>query len=266
MAEAVERLRAAGFWRRFGALFCLGMVGVLALVPVALTAGRRQLESMPDLEMPLGIFVLLTLLNPILLLAISVAAGVWLAPRLGLRSYVDEKVSFGKPVLPRLREDLRLAILLGAIGGTAVVLIDLAIAPWLSGGLAQIEQAQGRTLASTVAGLLYGGITEELMIRWGIMSFLAWAVWRLVGRGRGGPGAGAMWGAIVGAAIAFGMGHLPALAAVVPLTTPLIVRTVALNALGGVIFGWLYWRRSLEAAMVAHATFHVVFSIFALFA
>jgi membrane protease YdiL (CAAX protease family) len=35
------------------------------------------------------------------------------------------------------------------------------------------------------------------------------------------------------------------------------VRTVLLNALGGVLFGWLFWRRSLEVAMVAHAAFHV---------
>jgi hypothetical protein len=36
---------------------------------------------------------------------------------------------------------------------------------------------------------------------------------------------------------------------------------VLLNALGGVLFGWLFWRRSLEAAMVAHATTHVGFFI-----
>jgi membrane protease YdiL (CAAX protease family) len=36
-----------------------------------------------------------------------------------------------------------------------------------------------------------------------------------------------------------------------------VARTVLLNAVVGVLFGWLYWRRSLEAAMVAHAAFHL---------
>jgi membrane protease YdiL (CAAX protease family) len=36
---------------------------------------------------------------------------------------------------------------------------------------------------------------------------------------------------------------------------------VALNAIGGIVFGWLYWRRSLEAAMVAHASAHVGFAM-----
>jgi hypothetical protein len=45
----------------------------------------------------------------------------------------------------------------------------------------------------------------------------------------------------------------------VALTPLIIIRTILLNALGGVLFGWLFWRRSLEVAMVAHATTHVGF-------
>jgi hypothetical protein len=41
------------------------------------------------------------------------------------------------------------------------------------------------------------------------------------------------------AAVLFGLGHLGAVAAELPLTTPLVMRTVALNAAGGIVFGWL---------------------------
>jgi formate/nitrite transporter FocA (FNT family) len=30
------------------------------------------------------------------------------------------------------------------------------------------------------------------------------------------------------------------------------------NSIGGVIFGWLYWKKGLESAMVAHVFAHVV--------
>ena len=44
--------------------------------------------------------------------------------------------------------------------------------------------------------------------------------------------------------------------------TPLIIfRAVLLNALGGVLFGCLFWKRNLETAMVAHAATHVGFFI-----
>jgi membrane protease YdiL (CAAX protease family) len=40
----------------------------------------------------------------------------------------------------------------------------------------------------------------------------------------------------------------------VALSPVIVARTVLLNAIAGVAFGWLFWRRSLEAAMVAHAS------------
>jgi len=72
------------------------------------------------------------------------------------------------------------------------------------------------------------------------------------------PPAAVMWVAIVASAVAFGVGHLPALASTFDLTIALIIRTVLLNAIVGVALGWLFWQRSLETAMVAHAAFHIV--------
>jgi len=66
------------------------------------------------------------------------------------------------------------------------------------------------------------------------------------------------WVAILLSAVLFGVGHLPALATVVDPTPLVVVRTIALNAVAGIALGWLYWQESLEAAMVAHATYHVV--------
>ena len=67
-----------------------------------------------------------------------------------------------------------------------------------------------------------------------------------------------MWLAILVSAVLFGVGHLPAAAMVgMPLTAPVIARVVTLNAFAGIVFGWLFWRRSLEAAMLAHAVTHL---------
>ncbi|MFC7193832.1 type II CAAX prenyl endopeptidase Rce1 family protein [Halosimplex aquaticum] len=112
-------------------------------------------------------------------------------------------------------------------------------------------------LAYAPVRFLYGGITEELLLRFGVMSAIAFVGWYVTGRRTGGPRAGVMWTAIVVSAVLFGVGHLPALAQAVSLTPALIARTVLLNAVAGVLFGWLYWRRNLEAAMIAHASFHL---------
>ena len=69
------------------------------------------------------------------------------------------------------------------------------------------------------------------------------------------------WAAIVVTALVFGIGHLPATAAVLPLTPLVVARALLLNGLGGLLFGWLYWRRGLLAAMLAHFSADVVLHV-----
>lgn len=54
------------------------------------------------------------------------------------------------------------------------------------------------------------------------------------------------------AALVFGAGHLPAAASVRALTPGFVLMVLTLNGIGGVIFGYLYKSRGLEAAIIAH--------------
>jgi membrane protease YdiL (CAAX protease family) len=75
------------------------------------------------------------------------------------------------------------------------------------------------------------------------------------------PSSGAFWIAIVLVAVLFGLGHLPATSAVTPLTTTLVLRSLILNGIAGTAFGYLYWRRGLEAAMIGHMSAHLVMQV-----
>lgn len=135
--------------------------------------------------------------------------------------------------------------------------LDLAWMPALGEGWRQLE-AQGRPpLGRTLAvGVLYGGITEEVMLRWGLMSGVAWLLARAFG-----PRPAVFVAAALVAAVLFGAGHLPAMAQVVELTPAMAMRTVTLNALAGMVYGLLFWKRGLEAAMLTHAATHVGFAL-----
>lgn len=63
---------------------------------------------------------------------------------------------------------------------------------------------------------------------------------------------------IIFAAIIFGLGHLPATAQIISLNAIVIMRAILLNGLGGIIFGWLYWKKGLESAMIAHFSADIV--------
>lgn len=127
-----------------------------------------------------------------------------------------------------------------------------------------ITAVQERFNIPLLARILYGGVTEELLLRWGVMTTLLWLAWRFIHRRRGLPGASSVWIAITISALLFGLGHLPTAAALVGhLSASIVFFVVVVNAMFGVLFGYLYWRVGLEAAMIAHGTAHAVSYLFA---
>ncbi|MDS0301012.1 CPBP family intramembrane metalloprotease [Halogeometricum sp. S1BR25-6] len=247
------------FVQRFGLALLLGVPGIVALVGyIYLTTPLTAVPA--GLSLPL--LALLSAVNPLLLLVVACLLGAYAAPRVGLQSYVIGRAGTGDGIWRRLRGEVRLAVGIGILGGVLVVALDAVMAPFVAQDLPQsVIGATRPTVLDVIAyapvRFLYGGITEELMLRFGLMSVLAFVGWRATGRRIDGPRPVVMWVAILVSAILFGLGHLPALAQSVDLTPALIARTVLLNTVAGILFGWLYWRRSLEAAMVAHASFHV---------
>ena len=91
------------------------------------------------------------------------------------------------------------------------------------------------------------------------MSLLVWLGWRLLQRRSGIPRPILVWVAILMTAILFGIGHLPAAAMLGILTPAMAILIVSFNALGGIFFGWLFWRYGLESAIIAHMMAHLSF-------
>lgn len=243
------------------ALFILGMTGVVALAAYSVPS----LRSIPELQgLSFPLLLLFAAANSTILLAVFVLLGAATAPRIGLRSHVYAWVTGRNSEWNQFRDSLRTSIGLGVALFAVIGILDVLFALFvqLETGTVVSDAESLRVLAESIPmRLLYGGITEELLLRWGLMAPVAWLIWR--GRVRLGiftesPSDGTMWAAVVVSAVLFGIGHLPALAASFELTPALVVRTVVLNTIGGLGFGWLFWRRSLETAMVAHMMFHVV--------
>jgi membrane protease YdiL (CAAX protease family) len=110
--------------------------------------------------------------------------------------------------------------------------------------------------AQFLVGVLYGGITEEIVMRWGLLSGVLWGLLRLFGSERGIRRIAA-WAAIGISAAAFAAGHLPAVLMTGEITPPLLLRTLGLNFALGLAFGAAFLRYHIEAAIALHAGFHV---------
>lgn len=231
-------------------LLPLGMVGILALLPSLPASLAPVLARLPDAP-PLQVLLAIQAAQLLVLTTLSVVLGAWLTPRLGFRSrLVDQDWA-------KLKDDLGHAVLPGLLVGAGLVGADLLSAPYLGEAWASVQAQQERTPAVTLASLLYGGLTEEIQLRWGVMSLVTFGLWKTLARSATHPPRQAVTGAVVLSALVFGALHLGAVAAMVPLTPLLVVRTVMLNAAGGLVFGRLFARHSLETAMAAHALTHI---------
>jgi membrane protease YdiL (CAAX protease family) len=235
--------------RRFGLL--LWVAGILGVVVITVTV-LPQLLAQETLPAPLWVISLASLAQSALLLGLAVWAGVALAPAVGLRAPAFEAAAAGRPVAPALTAQLLPGLIAGALAG----MLLSAVGRYAPAALAAVQE---RFAVPLVARVLYGGITEELLLRWGFMTTLVWLAWRFLQHRRGAVQAGFVSLAIAVSALVFGVGHLPAASALIgALDAHVVVFVIGANAVFGLLFGYLYWRYGLESAMLAHALAHVV--------
>jgi hypothetical protein len=256
-SHALPRFRA-----RFLRVWLVAIAGVAALALQAPPAAL--LERAPELAtVPPGALRLLLLVNPLLLATIGALIGAAVAHRVQLGSRLAGTWPIGGD-----RAGSRWVargVAAGLLVSATLVGLDWLSRPMLGEAVSrQLEAPSGAT--GTIIAILYGGVAEEVMMRWGVMSavlYVVAAAWRGFARppsGASPPGALA-WVAIGIAALVFAAGHLPALAAMLEPTPALVARTLVLNAIAGLAYGWLFLTRGLEAAMLAHGTTHVGFAL-----
>ena len=244
-------------WKVFLVLFVAGLLGVVAILPFAvdlLPALAVDRQAVPEIPWPL--IVGLALFQNGILLAIAIAIGLSLSSRIGLRMPLITSWVTGEPGVKPVAI-VQPGLVVGAAVGAVLVCIEAGLfLRHLPGAMLTLFEIP--LWKRLLAGVLYGGITEELLMRLCLVSTVAWLLGRRWKTPAGTPTPGVFWTAIILVAILFGLGHLPTTAAITSLTPLLIVRALVLNGVAGVAFGYLYWKHGLEAAMLAHMSTHLV--------
>jgi len=246
------------FWSATVALTAAGLLGVVVFTA---TLGKDVLQLVPIRNGLLKRLALAT--QPAILVVICALVGAATTDAAGTRSLIAEwAAGFAMP--PGALSDVWRIALLGVLFGFALFLFDRLTKPYWAPPGRGPDLATDWKPSSLLAGLFYGGITEEVMMRWGIMNLVLFGLVRLTDAPDGNPPLLLVWIAIAVAALVFGAGHLPAAISTGLRNRGFIVRTLGLNFVAGLIFGWLFWSWNLETAMIAHAAFHVGGALLAL--
>jgi membrane protease YdiL (CAAX protease family) len=241
------------YWFRVVILSVLGLVGVLSAIPLIPKLIQISGQQAP---LPLAVLYIISTVQSSALVIAMVLLGAWASPKVNLRTpYIDSYLNSSLSQI-KYKETFLAALFGGVLGGVLLIGWYRIFTPILPAEF--IQNVKGFS-PPVYTKLLYGGITEEILIRFGLMSFFTWGLFRVTQKNTSAIGAHNYVLAILFSSLLFGVGHLPAANFLSPvITSNLVVYIILGNSIFGVIAGFLYWKRGLEAAIISHMVAHLV--------
>lgn len=241
-------------WRLFGGLLTASVLAQLAALPYIFSLLDVKSRALP---VPLPVAIAVSAVQGAIFAAVAILLGMLMTPRLGLGMPLLEGWLAGRLDEARLARAMAFSAALGALAGVAIFLLDRVVFAFLVEPITPFQATP--PLWHRFGVCFYGGINEEIYLRLFLMTSLLWFGTRLTRRAI--PTPVDVWMAIAAVSVLFGLGHLPMTARFMPITPVVVVRAIVLNGVAGVLFGWLYWRKGLGAAIIAHFTTDVVLHV-----
>jgi len=237
-------------WRVFWILFGASIIGAIAVIPFQFT-----LQGILLSEVPLEGIIFSIILNGILFFII-ILVGLFLSKKIGFGAPILERLTEKKEVTSYLKSILGISIGLGILAGILMIIGDYLL--YHFGGSTINLTTITISVWQGFLGAFYGGVNEEILMRLLFMSLLIWIFFKIKKTDDGKPTLLSIWVAIIIAAIFFGLGHLVITSDITAITPAIITRAILLNGIGGIIFGWLYWKKGLESAMISHFSADII--------
>ncbi len=239
-------------WKVFFILLAACVVTSMMVVPyeMALSPALAKVFS--------SALMVAAFVQAIVMFSIAVFLGLFLAQRTGFRLPILEGMVKGESQTTYLKSIAGASIGLGILSGVLIILMSI---PFQNVSMDFLKVEMSIATWKTFFASFYGGIAEEVVCRLFLVTLLAWIISKIKKTPEGYPTSVGIWIAIVLAAVFFGLGHLPITGGVTAITPVVVLRAILLNGVPGVIFGWLYWKKGLESAMVAHFSADIVIHV-----
>ncbi|WP_142860007.1 CPBP family intramembrane metalloprotease [Salinigranum halophilum] len=224
--------------QRVGPPFAIGVLAVLGTIPFV-----TALEPLADIPRWLAVAVIIAL--GVGSVGLATVAGAALARDIGLRTLAPERLP-GDGV-----RAYRLPVVVGV--GVALVTLGLhASGVALGGDPALLDRwVDGGSLALLAS--VASAVVTELVLRFGVVTVVVWVAWTSRPATDGGVTRPSVWaGVLVAATLSSAVAVAVAVAAG-GIQSPTVAAAAVGPFVGGVVFGILYWRYDLAAAVVAHA-------------
>ena len=240
-------------------LAVLGFIGGVLILPYQLevfqtTAPTLYDEILETLPMSISLVSIMVGLQLFIATCLLSFIGIRLARKTGLSFTVLETI-FSKGNIVINKKAAYLAIIGGFFLGFIIVGSDRF---YLQNEIPILaENTPAFSFLGLMAGVFYGGVFEEVLMRLFLMSLVIWLSMKILRRTKEQIPSKVYWFAIILTSVAFAAGHLPATGMMYgEVTITLLIRGLLLNGIGGFIFGWLYWKKGIEYSILSHMFAH----------
>ncbi|MGD6895856.1 CPBP family intramembrane glutamic endopeptidase [Bacillus infantis] len=237
-------------------IFWLASVfGAILVIPyqTKILHGRilEAAEKQPKKKLPpLPVLALIGAVQTGVLLGAASFTGTYLAPKTDLQWPLLDYYLYGTRISFSIWPVMLLSILGGAASALAILLLDRIFSKKMPQAEAETPTRKQAFLAS-----FYGGISEEVLMRLFLMTLVVYMLSFLS------SGGWIYWTGIILAAFLFGAGHLPASYQIYGKSLIVTLRTILLNMVPGILFGYLYWKYGIEMAMLSHFCADIVLHV-----
>jgi hypothetical protein len=235
-------------WPLIIVLFCLSIPGVII-------AMKRLIyfllpNNTDKLKKRMGRFAIL---QTLLMVFIMSFAGAALSLRTGLHAPLLESLLKGNTVFNSFQVILLPTFLYSLLGLIVFCVLYYGIVSSI------LDQHNFEIMVKVRAALgvdgciLYGGIVEEVIARWGLMNLLVFFAMVFAKQNN----SVVIWSAIVLSGLLYGVGQIPVYLAAGCLPSRRLIYSIILLCLWqGVLFGFIFWQYGLFSSILAHMLFH----------
>ena len=238
--------------------FFLGLIsipGLLSLIPKLNQTYITILTKSPELIISYDSFLFISLLQPCILIIASIFIGNWATKKLNWQDTILNAIEANNLQLLSQSINTQLIPSLYYIIPASLCFVTtlyIALFPLLDNNL--VLQINDFSISSLIMRIFYGGIIEEILLRWGILSVLVLIGIKLFKK----HSELIWWIAIIISSLIFGIVHLPLYLTTTSPTPFTIFLMISANSYAGIFFGYIFKRFGLISAMIAHILFHII--------
>ncbi|WMW25111.1 CPBP family glutamic-type intramembrane protease [Methanolobus sediminis] len=234
-------------WNVYWLLFMLAEFSLLAALPYAITMSG---DALYDMAMAIPTILAAQFARSTVILLIGIFTGLYLGKKVGLKTPVLSSFFEDRQLPSNFKPAFKLSVIFGVIISLLILILDIFVFARDSEPL--LVYLATPPLWQRFMYSFYVGVTEEVVLRLFLMTFLVWITWKIKKNSEGKATDAGAWLSIIIVSSIYSIIYLFFSRENID---PAIAMSIAVsNWIAGTAFGWIYWKKGLEYSIIANLT------------